>query len=302
MRKTLPVIMLLLALTVPNLSVFAQDTITTHTITEAEINSLDWVTAPENERFSDVAVDLQPGQMVITATYQPRSGDALAIGVTLVPDVAEGFVQWTVVSLLADGEPASDEVTLRVNTALTSLWVRYWREKLDLHLVESITITEDDLTYVVDLNAVAAIERPADPIITRTEDAVTVTFTEAQVNESFLVGSDCCDAVTDVIVDLQPGQAVVSATFNLLRGDAVAVLATLVPAVIEGQVEWQATSILIDGAPAAEGMLTRINTVLIQAWDHYWRRNVNRFQVVQVVVEELAIVFEVEPRLPAASG
>ncbi|MBI5960907.1 MAG: hypothetical protein HY866_19365, partial [Chloroflexi bacterium] len=84
----------------------AQDSDTrTKTLTEEQINDSYRVSNPWRRTITDVVVDLQPDQVVISATYTRRGHDPVSTATTLVPSMEDGRIYWTVSQILANGEP-----------------------------------------------------------------------------------------------------------------------------------------------------------------------------------------------------
>ena len=122
------------------------DTPRSLTLTEARINEAYVVTNPPRQSISDVYVDLQPGQVVIDATFTPRRGDPAATQTTLVPRLTGGRLYWTVTAVMVDGQPASAEIVAQVNAYIAASWQRYIREHASAGRISDLVITEDDLT------------------------------------------------------------------------------------------------------------------------------------------------------------
>lgn len=123
---------------------------------------------------------------------------------------------------------------------------------------------------VIALLAVSALSISAAPA------AATVTITETQVNGSFRVTNPVNRRVTNVRVDLQPGQAVVNATITIRapRGNSTTsyqTVSTWTPSIVNGYVRWTLTSATANGAPASTDLITQINTSIGASWRAYWR-------------------------------
>lgn len=136
----------------------AQDTTAeataTLTFTEAEINESYWVTNPANRHLSNVYVDLQAsndGQVTISAVYswRPVGGGTRSADVALVikPRLVNGRLVWDVVSITADGQPASNDIVRQVNAQLTASWRRYMIDHLPAGRLTGVTISDDDIIF-----------------------------------------------------------------------------------------------------------------------------------------------------------
>lgn len=104
----------------------------------------------------------------------------------------------------------------------------------------------------------------------------TVTLTETQINSSFRVTNPVYRRVTNLHVDLQPGQAVVSATVTLRapRGQTTTIyqtVSTWIPSVVNGRVTWTLTSATANGSPASSQVISQLNAAIGTSWRAYWR-------------------------------
>ena len=124
----------------------AAERIVTVTLTERDINNSYRVTNPRHRTISDVYVDLQPGQVYITATFTAPKTSPIPVSVTLVPSVSNGRVFWTVSAATANGKPASAELLTQINASISASWRNYWKNKNPGH-VTSLTITDDTISW-----------------------------------------------------------------------------------------------------------------------------------------------------------
>lgn len=87
----LTVVVALAALAVPT---FAQGTATNRTVTatEDQINASYWVTNPVYRSVSNAHVDLQAGQVVVSATFTYRRTGSFEGEAVLVPTIRNGRV------------------------------------------------------------------------------------------------------------------------------------------------------------------------------------------------------------------
>ena len=263
----------------------------TVTVTEAQVNATYRVTNPARQSVSDVFVDLQPGQVAISATFTPRRGDAVATVTTLVPAVDDGRVYWTVLAVTANGQPASAAIVAQVNTAVAASWQRYVRQHADTGRVIDLTITAADLTLTFDTTLPTPGEAPVPPNLSGT-----VTVTEAQVNAAYVVSNPARQSVSDVYVDLQPGQVAISATFTPRRGDAVATVTTLVPSLEDGRVYWTVGSVTVDGQPASADLVAQVNTAVAASWRRYFRETAATGRVTDFTLTDSAMSLTFAPR------
>lgn len=158
MKKSFAALIMLvvaLALAISVIPAAAQQTAQypgTITLTEAQVNSMFWVTNPLNRRISNVYVDLQPDQVTITATYTTRvartgATETHALAVTLVPAVVNGRVQWNVTAASADGRPASGDLLNQINTHLAASWRRYVSSTRPAGHLTGVAITDTMITF-----------------------------------------------------------------------------------------------------------------------------------------------------------
>ena len=136
-------VVILGAMAFPTLA--AERTVTV-TLTERDINSSYRVTNPRHRTISDVYVDLQLGQVYITATFTAPKTARIPVSATLVPSVSNGRVFWTVSAATANGKPASADLLAQINASFSSSWRNYWKGKNPDH-VTSLTITDDTISW-----------------------------------------------------------------------------------------------------------------------------------------------------------
>jgi hypothetical protein len=138
-------VLILGAMAVPTFAADKTKTVTI-TLTETEINNSYRVTNPARRSITNVHVDLQPGQVYITADFTVPKTSPIPVSATLVPSVSNGRVFWSVTAATANGKPASTELLAQINASITSSWRNYWKGKNPGH-VTSLTITDDTITW-----------------------------------------------------------------------------------------------------------------------------------------------------------
>ena len=138
-------VLILGAMAFPTLAADKTKTVTV-TLTEAQINSSYRVTNPARRSITNVNVDLQPGQVVITATFTAPKTDPIAVSVTLVPSVSNGRVYWTVLSATANGKTASADLLTQINASISTSWRNYWKGKHPGYVTE-LTVSDDSITW-----------------------------------------------------------------------------------------------------------------------------------------------------------
>ena len=123
----------------------------TVTFTEAQINSSFRVTNPVNRSITNEYVNLQPNQVTITATltWRQRAGGVQTadVAVVLTPTVSNGRVDWNVISMTANGQPASTELVNQINASLAASWHRWVEANAPAGVVTTVTITDDTISY-----------------------------------------------------------------------------------------------------------------------------------------------------------
>lgn len=128
---------------------FAQSTTRTVTITEAQINSTYRINNPVRRQITHKKVDLQAGQVVISATVTGPNFGPFDVSVTFVPTVGgNGRVTWTVTAATANGQPASGEILTIINNDIMSSWRRYVYTHTNGR-VTALTITDTEMIYSI---------------------------------------------------------------------------------------------------------------------------------------------------------
>ena len=124
----------------------AAEKVVTITLSESDINSSFRVTNPRLRTITNVNVDLQPGQVVITATFTAPKTSPIPVSVTLVPSVSNGRVTWTVLSATANGRAASADLLTQINASISTSWRNYWKGKRPGY-VTSLTVSDDTISW-----------------------------------------------------------------------------------------------------------------------------------------------------------
>ena len=117
----------------------------------------------------------------------------------------------------------------------------------------------------------------------------TISKTEDAINQTYRATNPYYRSITDVHVDLQPGQAVISAIYTRRAHDPIAVTTTLVPYIENGRLFWQATSATANGQPVSDALLAQINASIETSWRNYWRRNAPAGHITDVQISETSI-------------
>lgn len=155
----------------------AQETFS-RTITEQEINDSYRVANPRRAALSNVFVDLQPNQVQITADHTTRRQGTITTTSTMQPYIEDGRVYWTVTSIVAaDGQQVSDALLTQINAVIETAWRNYIRSQFE-GVVDTIIITDSDLTLTGTLDGSRAEE-----VEERVEDAVEEGVENGTINE-----------------------------------------------------------------------------------------------------------------------
>jgi hypothetical protein len=136
------------------------------------------------------------------------------------------------------------------------------------------------------------------------EAVATLTFTEAEINQSFWVTNPANRHLSSVTVDLQSaneGQVVISAlyTWRPARGEArtVRLVVTLAPEVVNGRLIWRVTTATADGYAATADQLTQINRWLAASWYRWVQTHAPAGVLTDVAITDSDITFTYTPRL-----
>lgn len=266
------------------------------TLTEDAINASFRVSETPRPRFENANVDLQPGQVVISADFVPlrSSAEPISVTTTIAPTIENGNVTWYVVSATtSDGGDVSDAVIDRINQALKASWAQYFREQSEFRYVLDIVITDSEITYSV------ATDRIPGEFNIGDEDA-TLVLNEQAINDTFRVTSSI--RFFDItFVDLQPGQVVISGEVTL-RGEAYALSMTVVPVVEDGRVTWEVTNISSDSTVATPEQMTQIDRAVEATWRQYVRMQTGSRIVTDVAITDADITFTFARRGPSTGN
>jgi hypothetical protein len=119
----------------------------------------------------------------------------------------------------------------------------------------------------------------------------TIVITEAEINQAYLVEANPGVQVANVVVDLRPGQVAVMATLIPRAGSTIEGEIVLVPSVDRGYLSWVVVSVLLDGEPAPDAVVSQINTALLPAWRAFSASLVSQAaQSVEITDDRMTIV------------
>jgi hypothetical protein len=123
--KKLALTLMILVLSLPLWTASAQNSITV-TVTESQLNSALRVQNPTRTTVNNVVVDVQEGQVVISATFTPRRGStSYAVAATFVPKLVNSGtrtrLEWDVTSFTVNGQAGSSQYTAWRNNLSSAL-------------------------------------------------------------------------------------------------------------------------------------------------------------------------------------
>ena len=119
----------------------------------------------------------------------------------------------------------------------------------------------------------------------------TFTITEAQINQSFRVTNPVRVRVSNMVVDLQPGQVSISYTYTVRapRGSGTtsrSVNTVYLPNVTNGRLYWSVTSVIVNGQPASDDLVRQINASIESSWRNYIRRQLDTGRIGSITITD----------------
>lgn len=116
----------------------------------------------------------------------------------------------------------------------------------------------------------------------------TVELTEQQINDADLFDDRPRLNLSDVFVDLQPGQVTISGTISGERfGEDAEIIVILVPEVFEsGGLMWQFISVTVDGAQATEEQIQAVNAIITNSWRNYIRSTYEAGRITDITITD----------------
>ncbi len=149
--KTVTICLALVALiltgVMPTFASPSPQTSSTYVLSEAQINASYRISNSRWLRVDSKAIDLQPGQSVLTATITPRNRASYEAEVIFVPRLQNNSVVWDVTSATANGRVATAEQLRQMNSILVSSYRRYLKTTHDRIQVRAVEVTETDIIY-----------------------------------------------------------------------------------------------------------------------------------------------------------
>ena len=206
---------LLVALLLSAVTIHAQESATTVTITEDEINNAIAERLAQSDRDLTINVNLQNDQVTVTSVVTSNDGAlSFTFETILVDYIVEGRITWTATDWKAtapDGtELERDDIPRQAYTATDDLWQIVLNQLIRRNIgeargvrVSSVSIVEDSITVALTPTDDAQAELP--PNVTENEDGTfTVNINEAILNRVFANIASRSDAMNGLTVTLVP--------------------------------------------------------------------------------------------------
>lgn len=145
MFKRILFTVVMIGLLVPAAFVSAQEDTRTVEITEAQLNESFRVTNPWRRSLTDMSVDIQEGQAVISGTYTRR---AFSVGFSAIyqPSIEGGDIYWTLVSFDVDGTGVPQSTLDTINNSLARELRRTVKSYYNFFTVTDIQLSGDVVT------------------------------------------------------------------------------------------------------------------------------------------------------------
>lgn len=280
---------------IPTPSASAQTGSQVFTYTEAEVNQA--LANDPTDRLAGTVVDLQPNAVFITGGYTTQNGGSYTISAMLVPQyVDDSFAGWAISELSVTGATSTGDA---IDNTLTNLLMGTWRAWENTTFsprndIVTVVITDNDITYTL-----------AEPLESdngfdvNAQDG-TLTITEAELNATIATATSSRSGqfVSDTYIDLQPGQVVISATFNTARDDfgPYYVAATFAPTVnADGTIDWTLTAFV--GPDLNNGQQSSTGNAIERAWSGQWDRTVSEnYGITAITITDTTLTYSVEAR------
>jgi len=124
------------------------------------------------------------------------------------------------------------------------------------------------------------------------DETESVVITEAQINESFRVNNPRRVHVSDLKVDLVPGEVVTQATYTFRNGESVTATATLTVEVLNGRAYWTVVNASTADGTISDSLLAQMNTSIESSWRNYLRgQRVGKLTDVTISETEITLTY-----------
>lgn len=126
--------------------------------------------------------------------------------------------------------------------------------------------------------------------------STTRVITEEQINASYRVTNPARRGVSNLKVDLQPGKAVISGTWQPRKKDktAVAFEASFTPSIENGRVVWTLVSVTSNGEPISSDLQAQLNNRISSSWARYAKAKGAKGKVTEVTISDSEITYTIE--------
>jgi hypothetical protein len=221
------------------------------TMSEDYLNTRPRILLPSDGRLSTVHVDLQPEQMTVTLTQQQADGSSLPVSMTAAPIVYNGLATWSITAMVT-GDAAYDASQIgQLNDDIVRSWRAFFGGMYRSSMLADIALTDDSLTLTWD--------RDLNTGTFFIQNNRAMVITEEYINNSLQVRSPIDYRISNVVVDLQPDQVVITAYLNLPSGKVLTEQATFAATIDDGSIVWTVTSTTLDGTPLDTAIIDRFN-------------------------------------------
>ncbi|MBX3085846.1 MAG: hypothetical protein KF716_29680 [Anaerolineae bacterium] len=141
------------------------------------------------------------------------------------------------------------------------------------------------LVAVAILAASVVVAAPASAATART-----VTLTEAQANQLYIVTNPYNRAITSRVVDFQPTQVVISTSFEYRAGKTANTVTTIVPVISNGRLSWRVTSRARNGEAVPQDVINQINTSISTSWRNWVKGKLPTGKITSVTISDVDMV------------
>lgn len=264
------------------------------TVSESFLNSI--IQEGMQDSNADLYFDMQPGQIVATLSGTNQRGNPYTVSLTLVPTVVNGRVDWAVTKLrLNDLSIDTSRAGQLGGGATDTLGGFFAGQAGGSAEVVSFVVTDTSTT----MSWVR--QNPDAPVTTIVDHLISLSYTEAKLNALDWVANPTGENVESIVVDLQPGQGVLTTTFAPAGQPPFDVALTLVPTVVNGRVQWQVSAQTLGGT--MDGTGSEIGSSFASQWRALFSNAYTTSQMVNAVFTEDSVTFTWDYLLePAEAG
>lgn len=120
--------------------------------------------------------------------------------------------------------------------------------------------------------------------------ARTVTITEAQANQLYIVTNPYNRAINSRVVDFQPNQIVISTSFEYRAGKTANTVTTIVPVIANGRLSWRVTSRSRNGEAVPQDVINQINTSISTSWRNWVKGKLPTGKITSIAISDVDVV------------